>query len=37
MQTEEKTIEHLRRTGFQSIQTHRLVHDIQNNWYVVRK
>ncbi len=34
---EEKTREYLQRAGFQSIETHRLSHDIQNNWYVVRK
>lgn len=34
---EEKTREYLQRAGFRSIETHRLAHDIQNNWYVVRK
>lgn len=34
---EEKTHDYLRKAGFRSIQTHRLDHDIQNNWYVVRK
>ncbi|RJQ65784.1 MAG: class I SAM-dependent methyltransferase [Desulfobacteraceae bacterium] len=34
---EEKTREYLTRAGFGSIQVHRLAHDIQNNWYVVRK
>lgn len=34
---EEKTHEFLREAGFGSIQTHQLAHDIQNNWYVVRK
>jgi 2-polyprenyl-3-methyl-5-hydroxy-6-metoxy-1,4-benzoquinol methylase len=34
---EEKTHEYLQRAGFRSIATHRLAHDIQNNWYVVRK
>jgi ubiquinone/menaquinone biosynthesis C-methylase UbiE len=34
---EEKTREYLERAGFRSITTHRLSHDIQNNWYVVRK
>jgi ubiquinone/menaquinone biosynthesis C-methylase UbiE len=34
---EEKTGEYLQRAGFRSIETHRLDHDIQNNWYVVRK
>jgi ubiquinone/menaquinone biosynthesis C-methylase UbiE len=34
---EEKTREYLQRAGFGSIETHELAHDIQNNWYVVRK
>lgn len=34
---EEKTRDYLTRAGFGSIETHRLAHDIQNNWYVVRK
>jgi ubiquinone/menaquinone biosynthesis C-methylase UbiE len=34
---EEKTREYLHRAGFRSITTHRLAHDIQNNWYVVTK
>ncbi|MGH8005821.1 MAG: class I SAM-dependent methyltransferase, partial [Candidatus Binatia bacterium] len=34
---EEKTRAYLQRAGFRSITTHRLAHDIQNNWYVVRK
>jgi 2-polyprenyl-3-methyl-5-hydroxy-6-metoxy-1,4-benzoquinol methylase len=34
---EEKTREYLQRAGFRSISTHRLAHDIQNNWYVARK
>lgn len=34
---EEKTREYLRQAGFRSITTHRLAHDIQNNWYVVTK
>ncbi len=34
---EEKTREYLKRAGFGSITTNRLAHDIQNNWYVVRK
>jgi 2-polyprenyl-3-methyl-5-hydroxy-6-metoxy-1,4-benzoquinol methylase len=33
---EEKTIEYLRAAGFSSIETKKLAHDIQNNWYVVR-
>lgn len=32
---EEKTLEYLRAAGFSNIETHRLAHDIQNNWYVV--
>jgi 2-polyprenyl-3-methyl-5-hydroxy-6-metoxy-1,4-benzoquinol methylase len=34
---EEKTREYLQRAGFRSVTTHRLKHDIQNNWYVVMK
>jgi 2-polyprenyl-3-methyl-5-hydroxy-6-metoxy-1,4-benzoquinol methylase len=34
---EEKTREYLERAGFRSVTTHRLAHDIQNNWYVVTK
>jgi 2-polyprenyl-3-methyl-5-hydroxy-6-metoxy-1,4-benzoquinol methylase len=34
---EEQTREYLQRAGFRSITTHRLAHDIQNNWYVVTK
>jgi cyclopropane fatty-acyl-phospholipid synthase-like methyltransferase len=34
---EEKTREYLERAGFRSLTTHRLAHDIQNNWYVVTK
>ena len=34
---EEKTREYLQRAGFQSVEKHELAHDIQNNWYVVRK
>lgn len=34
---EEKTREYLQRAGFQCVEKHELVHDIQNNWYVVRK
>ncbi|MBM3942576.1 MAG: methyltransferase domain-containing protein [SAR202 cluster bacterium] len=34
---EAKTREYLERAGFRSVETHRLAHDIQNNWYVVRK
>jgi 2-polyprenyl-3-methyl-5-hydroxy-6-metoxy-1,4-benzoquinol methylase len=34
---EEKTRNYLQKAGFRSITTHRLAHDIQNNWYVVTK
>jgi 2-polyprenyl-3-methyl-5-hydroxy-6-metoxy-1,4-benzoquinol methylase len=34
---EERTREYLTRAGFRSVTTHRLAHDIQNNWYVVTK
>jgi 2-polyprenyl-3-methyl-5-hydroxy-6-metoxy-1,4-benzoquinol methylase len=34
---ETKTREYLDRAGFRSVTTHRLAHDIQNNWYVVTK
>jgi 2-polyprenyl-3-methyl-5-hydroxy-6-metoxy-1,4-benzoquinol methylase len=34
---EEKTRQYLQRAGFRSIETHQLTHDIQNNWYVIRK
>jgi ubiquinone/menaquinone biosynthesis C-methylase UbiE len=34
---EEKTRQYLQVAGFRSITTHRLSHDIQNNWYVVGK
>jgi 2-polyprenyl-3-methyl-5-hydroxy-6-metoxy-1,4-benzoquinol methylase len=34
---EEKTRDYLTRAGFRDIEVHRLAHDIQNNWYVVRK
>jgi ubiquinone/menaquinone biosynthesis C-methylase UbiE len=34
---EEKTRDYLTRAGFRSVVTHRLAHDIQNNWYVVTK
>ena len=34
---EEKTREYLLEAGFRSVATHRLAHDIQNNWYVVTK
>ena len=32
-----KTRAYLQRAGFRSIETYQLAHDIQNNWYVVRK
>lgn len=34
---EEKTREYLQKAGFCSIETHQLAHDIQNNWYVMKK
>ena len=34
---EEKTREYLARAGFRSVEKHELAHDIQNNWYVIRK
>ena len=34
---EEKTKEYLSKAGFISVQTNKLAHDIQNNWYVVKK
>jgi 2-polyprenyl-3-methyl-5-hydroxy-6-metoxy-1,4-benzoquinol methylase len=34
---EEKTREYLHRAGFRSVEKHELAHDIQNNWYVVKK
>ncbi len=34
---EERTHDYLHRAGFCSVTTHRLAHDIQNNWYVVTK
>lgn len=34
---EEKTREYLARAGFASVDKNELAHDIQNNWYVVRK
>ena len=34
---EEKTREYLAKAGFGSVEKHELAHDIQNNWYVVRK
>jgi ubiquinone/menaquinone biosynthesis C-methylase UbiE len=34
---EEKTREYLAKAGFRSVEKHELAHDIQNNWYVVKK
>ena len=34
---EEKTREYLEKAGFRSVETNQFAHDIQNNWYVVRK
>jgi 2-polyprenyl-3-methyl-5-hydroxy-6-metoxy-1,4-benzoquinol methylase len=34
---EEKTREYLAKAGFRAVEKHELSHDIQNNWYVVRK
>jgi ubiquinone/menaquinone biosynthesis C-methylase UbiE len=34
---EEKTKEYLSKAGFTSVQTNKLAHDIQNNWYAVKK
>jgi 2-polyprenyl-3-methyl-5-hydroxy-6-metoxy-1,4-benzoquinol methylase len=34
---EQMTRDYLRRAGFKSIDTHQPAHDVQNNWYVVRK
>jgi len=34
---EEKAREYLAKAAFKSVETHQLAHDIQNNWYVVRK
>lgn len=34
---EEKTREYLSKAGFRSIETHKIDHDITNNWYVIRK
>ena len=34
---EEKARDYLRDAGIRSVRTHRQPHDIQNNWYVVRK
>ena len=34
---EEKTREYLAKAGFRSVEKRELAHDIQNNWYIVRK
>jgi len=34
---EELTRAYLHKAGFRSVETHRLAHDIQNNWYVIKK
>ncbi len=34
---EEKTKEYLKKAGFNTVKTNKLAHDIQNNWYEVRK
>jgi hypothetical protein len=34
---EEKTREYLAKAGFRLVEKNELAHDIQNNWYVVRK
>jgi 2-polyprenyl-3-methyl-5-hydroxy-6-metoxy-1,4-benzoquinol methylase len=34
---EQKTREYLQRSGFRSVETKQLAHDIQNNWYIVHK
>jgi ubiquinone/menaquinone biosynthesis C-methylase UbiE len=34
---EAKTREYLQKAGFSNVETHKLAHDIQNNWYVVTK
>jgi 2-polyprenyl-3-methyl-5-hydroxy-6-metoxy-1,4-benzoquinol methylase len=34
---EEKTREYLKRAGFREVAKKKLAHDVQNNWYVVRK
>lgn len=34
---EEKAREYLRLAGFTSVETKRLEHDVQSNWYVVRR
>jgi 2-polyprenyl-3-methyl-5-hydroxy-6-metoxy-1,4-benzoquinol methylase len=34
---EEKTREYLAEAGFRSVEKRELAHDIQNNWYIIRK
>jgi ubiquinone/menaquinone biosynthesis C-methylase UbiE len=34
---EQKTREYLEKAGFRSVEKRELAHDIQNNWYIVRK
>jgi len=34
---EEKACQYLERAGFRSVEKNELAHDVQNNWYVVRK
>jgi ubiquinone/menaquinone biosynthesis C-methylase UbiE len=34
---EAMTKEYLAKAGFRSVQTNKLAHDIQNNWYVIKK
>jgi 2-polyprenyl-3-methyl-5-hydroxy-6-metoxy-1,4-benzoquinol methylase len=34
---EQKTREYLEKAGFRSVEKNELAHDVQNNWYVVRK
>lgn len=34
---EEMTIDYLKKAGFSSVDTKKLVHDIQNNWYIITK
>jgi hypothetical protein len=34
---EEKTREYLARARFSSVEKHEPAHDVQNNWYVVRR
>jgi 2-polyprenyl-3-methyl-5-hydroxy-6-metoxy-1,4-benzoquinol methylase len=34
---EEMTRDYLQKAGFRSVEKHELAHDIQNNWYIIRK